>query len=427
MTLSDRSAAAAWPVTDESTESPADGIISAFVLGWHVAELFHAKIPQSTRPRTATRTKLPGIGELDSLSRAQLLLAQVQADLSRVWRLDDSGGQPPDSEVIRSLLEAPSRRPGELQDAVLEFHRQLLVALTAADFRRGKAYGLGRALAESVLLPDARDPESIRQAFARYRLVNLFFWLADLKSAFPPHAAEAVLRSLFEWSSWVEAPTLLLADGGQHGASEADAEGRPPGPQPRLQIGRVAAASWGGRNPVPAKTRAVDWESGQDRESVMRALHRQGQLWLAMLSGERDCLGFLSTDDYLRAGGRLIGDIRQLAFQFVRHFWLVTTMLLVLAAAAIISVFAVHATGAVVTAVVTVAGVISISWKGAASGLERVLQQLQRPLWERELQAAIAVAATQLPRERRPGQRPIGSPWQGEEAEAGASPEPPDG
>jgi hypothetical protein len=32
------------------------------------------------------------------------------------------------------------------------------VTLTAADFRLGKAYGLGRALAETILLPDARDP-----------------------------------------------------------------------------------------------------------------------------------------------------------------------------------------------------------------------------------------------------------------------------
>lgn len=426
MTLSDRSAAAAWPATGGSTEFPQDGVISAFVLGWHVAELFHANIPHSTRPRTAARSKLPGIGELDSLSRARLLLAQVEADLTGVWRLDGSGGQPPDSGLIRSLLEAPSRRPGELQDAVMEFHRQLLVALTAADFRLGKAYGLGRALAESVVLPDAKDPESFRQAFGRYRLVNLFFWLGDLKSAFPPHAAEAVLRSLLAWSSWVEAPTLLLADHGDRGVTNAGAEGQAPVPQPGFQVGHVASASSVARKPVRAKARAVDWGSGRDRESVTRALHRQGQLWRAMLSGERDCLSFLSADDYLWAADRLIGDIRQLTVRFVRRFWLITTALVVLIAAAIATVLVSHATGAVITAIVTVAGAIGITWKSAASGLGRVLQQAQRPLWERELQAAIAIAATQMPRERGPVQRPLESPWPREEAEAGAGPAPAD-
>ena len=173
-----------------------DGVISASVLGWHVAELFHTPLPRSMQRRQASSDKLIGIGELDPLSRARLLLAQVRADMERAWRYDDSGQPLPDLAPVQSLLQAEIRQPGQLQAAVAALHQQLLMTLTAADFRLGKAYGLGRALAETVLLPDAKNPQTFQQVFARYRLANLLGWLADLKSAFPPHAAEAVRGSL---------------------------------------------------------------------------------------------------------------------------------------------------------------------------------------------------------------------------------------
>jgi hypothetical protein len=68
-----------------------DGVISASVLGWHVAELFHTPLPRSMQRRQASSDKLVGMGELDPLSRARLLLAQVRADMERAWRYDDSG------------------------------------------------------------------------------------------------------------------------------------------------------------------------------------------------------------------------------------------------------------------------------------------------------------------------------------------------
>jgi hypothetical protein len=107
-----------------------DGVVSAFVLGWHVTELFHAKVPRSMRPRQASVDKLPGIGELDPLSRAGLLLAQVQADLNHLGRFDGAGQQPPDPAPIQLLLQADARQPGQLQQALLQLHRQLLVVLT---------------------------------------------------------------------------------------------------------------------------------------------------------------------------------------------------------------------------------------------------------------------------------------------------------
>jgi hypothetical protein len=390
-----------------------DGVISAFVLGWHVAELFHANVPRSTQRRPASPAKLAGVGDLDPLSRARLLLAQVQADLQRAWRFDDFGQQPPDPSPVESLLEADGRPSGQLQAAVGELHRQLLVALTAADFRLGKAYGLGRALAETALLPDAKRPETFQRAFARFRLANLLGWLADLTSAFPPHAAEAVRGSLQAWATWSEAPTLRPAIGDQPGAPDVEVDGQAPGTASTSSHlasvlpwrRRVTSRSWLARLPREPQTRPVDWQSARDREGVTRALHRQGQLWRAVLSGEKDCLDLLSTDDYLWAADQLLGHLRRLTLRFLRRFWITTTAVAVILVVAVATVLVVRAISAVVAAVLTAAGAVGLTWRGAASGLGRVLAQAQRPLWDSELDVAVANAVTRLPRQRRAADR----------------------
>jgi hypothetical protein len=61
------------------------------------------------------------------------------------------GNQPADSEAIRR--------------AILDLHIALLVDLTAADYRLGKAYGLGRALADTGASLRGED-EARRQTLA---------------------------------------------------------------------------------------------------------------------------------------------------------------------------------------------------------------------------------------------------------------------
>ncbi len=75
-------------------------------------------------------------------------------------------------------------------------------------------------------------------------------------------------------------------------------------------------------------------------------------------------------------------------------------------AAALVTVFTVRVASSVLAAVLAAAGAIGLSWKGAASGLGRVLAQAQRPLWESELDVAIANAVTKMPWERRAAKRP---------------------
>ena len=367
------------PEGPDRSDAAQDAVVAAFVLGWHVAELFHANVPGTAQRRPASGDRLTGIGELDPLSRARLLLAQVRVDLAFVWRFGRSGQEPPDTGPVQALLEADLRQPGQVRAAVAELHRQLLMALTAADFRLGKAYGLGRALAQTALLPDAKHPESFGRTFARFRLDNLLGWLGDLRSAFPPHAAEAVSGSLQAWSAWSDAPTL----------------------RPAVEDPGQAPA----RRPRQPPTRPVDWSAASDRESVTRALHRQGQLWRAMLSGERDGLDLLSTDDYLWAADQFLGHLRRLTVRFLRRFWITTTAVAAILAAALVVVVVDRAASATAVAVLAAAGAIGITWKGAASGLGRVLAQAQRPLWDSELDVAVANAVTCLPRERRTADR----------------------
>jgi hypothetical protein len=121
----------------------------------------------------------------------------------------------------------------------------------------------------------------------------------------------------------------------------------------------------------------------------------------------------LSTDDYLLAADQLLGHIRRLTLDLLRRFWMATVTVAAVLAAALVTVFTVRAASPVLAAVLAAAGAIGLGWKGAASGLARVLAQAQRPLWESELDVAVANAVTVLPWERRAADRltaPDGSP-----------------
>jgi hypothetical protein len=393
------------PSTDGRVDPAGEGVISAFVLGWHVAELFHSKVPGTVRRRQPSLEKLTGIGELDPLAQARLLLAQVQVDLQRVWQLIDLDHRQPDPSPVQSLLEADARAPGQFQAAMAVLHEELLVGLTAADFRLGKAYGLGRALAETALLPDAKNPQTFQRLFARYRLANLLEWMADLKSVFPPHAAEAVRGSLAAWTAWSQDPILRPPLDERRQPWDWEVE------DPAPVTVRAPPTGWAlsrwllAKRPHLPQGRPVDWSSAADRESVTRALHRQGQLWRAVLSGEKDGVDLLSGDDYVRAADRLLGHLRRLLLGFLRRFWITTSVLAVLVVVIAATLVFVHTASRVAAVVLTAAGAIGLTWKSAASGLGRVLGQVQRPLWESELDTAVANAITRLPRERRVANR----------------------
>jgi hypothetical protein len=82
------------PEGPDRSDAAWGAVVAAFVLGWHVAELFHANVPGTAQRLPAGADRLTGIGELDPLSRARLLLAQVRVDLEFAWRFGRSSQEP---------------------------------------------------------------------------------------------------------------------------------------------------------------------------------------------------------------------------------------------------------------------------------------------------------------------------------------------
>jgi hypothetical protein len=337
----------------------------AFALGWNMAELFHARIPGSTPPSPGLPPTLPGMSELDDLAQARLLLDEITVGIGRVARFEEWGLATPELAPLQRLLKARSRDPDKVRAAVLAVHLRLMSGLTATDFRLGKAYGLGRALAETTLLPSADDQDSLRRAFDRFRVARLQRWMSDLKSLLPPHAAQGVRGSVDVWSTWVQHPTMGL---------------------------------WSERTQREVGERPVDWDSAEDRQRIDRALRRQGQVWRALLSGEKRGQDLLSAQNYVQAGVQLISRLGNLVGGFLRRFWwwgVVGVLVIVL----VVALIAIGVASTIAAGLAAAAGAAGISWKAVGGTLGKALARAERPLWEAELDRSIAKAATRLPQE----------------------------
>lgn len=336
----------------------------AFSLGWHVAELFHADVPLATpEPAPAPVDRLPGFGVLAALTRARATFQEIEVG---VWELRANASSAASLGQVGALLAAEHRSGGEVRAAVLELHVGLLIGLTALDFRQGKAYGLGRALAATSLLPSAGDWAKFADAFAPYRLSTVAGWLSDLKSLFPAHAADGVRRSLWAWADWTKHPAITV---------------------------------WSEVSGTAAPQRPVDWKSPADLGRVTRAVRRQGEVWRSLLSGEKQPLDLLSADDYVAAGERLFVRLGGLVAGYARRYrvWLAAAAV---AVAAVLVALAWSGAAATVTAgVVALAGAVGVTWKGIGSTLGTAVEEARGPLWDVELSAAVAGAATRLPQE----------------------------
>jgi hypothetical protein len=319
----------------------ADPLVSAaFALGWQMAELYR---PSSRRRTTKLDGDLPGLSSLSDEQRAAILVAQVKAGLTKLAPSIAQSGLPP---VDLSALEAAVKKEGDvtLAAAVEKAHEDLLRTLTAANFRFGKAYGLGRALADTCRKPT--NVTTFNEELEEHRIANLHGWLDDLSSAFPPHAAHSVASSLQRWVQWAA-------------ANEADAQAN----------------------------------AGRD---ALGALRRQGELWRALLSAEKSGTGMLEIENYLDAARDLAHQMHIVLRGLIRRLpWLVG-----LAAALLlvgVGLLILGGSSEIVAGAGSIVAAIGLTWKGIGGALGQLAGKLEQPLWGAVLDDSIANAITLLP------------------------------
>ncbi len=334
--------------TTEPSAAPDPAVSVALAVGWQMAHLYRHSTPKASDD-AGVGEKLPGISDLDPARRTQLALMQVKAGLHTLKeRLAVGGLAPPSTVRVEEAYEGGSA--AELKGRVSQLHLELLQGLNAGDFRLGKAYSLGRALADTC-----RAPSSLRElqtAFEYHRIGGLQEFLVDLDSLFPRHAGRAVSLSLDDWRRW-------------------------------------AATPYYGEDPLRWNTHG---------EAVRQSLARQAPLWRGLLAGEKDPTDTLAVDDYIEAADRMSKEggkvVRKLASRYQRPLLIVVVIFLV----AVVMVAESNGDAAqVVAAIGAGAAALGVSWKGVGSALATVGEHLREPLWGVELDRAIAVAITRLP------------------------------
>jgi hypothetical protein len=311
--------AAAKPASGDSDVS------RAFALGWQMAEL-HGR---HRRGGGGSPGRLPGLSSLDAAERRAILVRQIEAGIAQLGKpIEEAGLKPPalDGEPTSVNVRA--------------FHVNVLGTLAATDYRLGKAYGLGRALADTCLEPD--DAETFRAELGHHRIANLLGWLDELTSALPPYAAGSVSRSLKRWRDYAAQP-------------------------------------------------------GEAPEGTLLALRRQGELWRALLSGEKRGKDMLELGNYLEAAERFADETARLAREVLRRFPVITALAVALLVIGVVLLVVVDSAASIVAGAASILAAAGLTWKGLGGAAGKLVAQVEQPLWNAELDIAICDAITLLP------------------------------
>lgn len=302
-------------------------VMAAFALGWQMAEVYR---PESRRTSMAsTDDDLPEIEHLGAVELQAMGLLQVQAGITKLRpSIAGAGLEEPDAERFALLIEEVDD-PRARRRAIRAFHIDLLATLSAADFRLGKAYGLGRALADAT-----QSPRDWQAGFASDRVAIVATWIRELASVLPPHAAHPVAQSLGAWSRWAQ----------KH-----------------------------------------EGEGGDTRQK----LPAQGRLWRSLLSGEKEPTEVLEIGDYLSAGEGMLQRNGELAGKFLRHYWRLVTIAIALLGVGIWLIVGPGSGIAAGLGAATIFTSVGLSWKGLGSSLGKAGAHVEEPLWQAELDQAI--------------------------------------
>ena len=357
-------------------DSPAEAdtsLTTALNLGWQVAEIESRGAPRAGQERPL-RADLPTLSDLRPWELTDIGVTTIEAGVHRLAStLAGAGLEAPSTTQLRDAFDNGDK--DTLNNVVHSLHDELLRLLHAADFTLGEAYDLGRSLAYTTLKPE--DAGSLRLQFAHFRLETLQGWLADLATVLPAHAARPVAISLDLWRRAIPDPEEVAERPSEPAESQAQESPASPKAAPLVP----AAAT------MP--------------EEVRRRLHRQGKLWRELLTGEKDGRDMLGPRNYIDAGLALLADTGSLvreSFHKRAVLWsavgLVTVPLVIVV---LLLAFNIPAAAKVTGSIVAVATALGISWSGARATLGKALAKAEQPLWQAELDTAIAEAIAVLP------------------------------
>jgi hypothetical protein len=302
-------------------------VMAAFALGWQMAEVYGRH--RRAGAAAAAQEDLPGIPRLKGAELQEIGLLQLRAGITKLRpSICAAGLEVPDAQrfadAVKKIDDPCARR-----QAIREFHVGLLATLTAADFRLGKAYCLGRAVSDTT-----QPPSDWRAELDTSRVATMASSIRELASALPPHAAHPVARSLEAWSRWAQAES---GDGGETG----------------------------------------------------RKLPAQGRLWRSLLSGEKEPTAVLEASDYMRAGEGMLQRAGELAGKFMRHYWWLPSIAFVLLGLGIWLIVGPGSGLAAGLGGATIFASVGLSWKGVATSLGKAGARVEEPLWQAELDQAI--------------------------------------
>jgi hypothetical protein len=340
--------------------SAESAVCLAVCVGWRMAELYDSDElpgPSARREAGGLPTHLPGFGEMSDYEKACALAAHVGADLASLGHVLGLESMPTMAPVLEAL-QVPRHSRDDVRAVILNLYLEVRDMVAGSDVSAATAFGLGRMLADTTLLPTEAHPEILAERFDEYRLGNAFRWLDDLDARLPARSAPTVRTTLEEWKLWV---TSL----------------------PRTPQGAVEPAAVSG--------------------AVIRALQRQGEIWRRLLTGEQRPDQLLDSQAYIGAAVKLLGAARRIGLHFLwKWSWAI-----VLAAGAVGAAvwaaltYAPAGTSRVAAVVVSAAGFLGISWLGVRATLGRALRQAEGALWEAEVTAAIATVAATTPKSRK--------------------------
>jgi hypothetical protein len=317
-------------------------VAAAVALGWYVAALAHPGEPRRTA--AAARGDLGPVAAITDAqvvdfcgSHAKVAFAKL-ADLVAETTLSLPTEQ---LEQCLAAADADARR-----GAAADLDGKALGVLSATDVQLGKAYAAGRALLTLTTRPETGA--TLKSHLTGPAIAPVVAAIDDLSSALAPHAGHSVRASIHEWRASIET-----------------------------------------RSDVVPET-----------HETWLQLARQGELWRALLSGEKSGTDMLEIEDYLDAAERLACRMRRMAWAVLRRFWLLVLAILVLVGGGVALIVSTDSEAAVVAGAGTILAGLGLSWRGIGGSLGRLTAKLERPLWGAELDTAITQAITLLPRER---------------------------